>query len=83
MSIAFPLKALLQPTGNVVLGEFLESDFVSILDGGTGAGGSLNVDIVGDDSTVIVNSSANKPPRYVGMRCTHRISANNIHCGRQ
>ena len=27
--------------------------------GGTGAGGSLNVDIVGDDSTVIVNSSAN------------------------
>lgn len=40
MSIAFPLKALLQPTGNVVLGEFLESDFVSILDGGTGAGGT-------------------------------------------
>lgn len=40
MSIAFPLKALLQPTGNVVLGEFLESDFVSILDGGTGAGGN-------------------------------------------
>jgi hypothetical protein len=39
MSIAFPLKALLQPTGDVVLGEFLESDFVSILDGGTGAGG--------------------------------------------
>lgn len=27
--------------------------------GGTGAGGSLNVDIVGDDSSVIVNSSAN------------------------
>jgi hypothetical protein len=27
--------------------------------GGTGAGGSLNVDIVGDDSTVIVNSSNN------------------------
>lgn len=27
--------------------------------GGTGAGGSMNVDIVGDDSTVIVNSSNN------------------------
>ena len=27
--------------------------------GGTGAGGSMNVDIVGDDSTIIVNSSNN------------------------
>lgn len=27
--------------------------------GGTGAGGSLNVDIVGDDSTILVNSSTN------------------------
>tara|TARA_E500000331_G_C17241527_1_gene707206 strand:+ start:745 stop:1662 length:918 start_codon:yes stop_codon:yes gene_type:complete len=40
MSIAFPLKAILQPTGDVVLGEFLESDFTSVLDGGTGAGGT-------------------------------------------
>ena len=40
MAQAFPVKAIVQPsTGEVVLGEFLESDFVGILDGGTGAGG--------------------------------------------
>mgnify|MGYP006081959643 FL=1 len=40
MAGAFPVKALVQPTGDVVLGEFLESDYVGILDGGTGAGGN-------------------------------------------
>ena len=40
MAGAFPVKAITQPTGDVVLGEFLESDYVGILDGGTGAGGN-------------------------------------------
>ena len=40
MAITFPLKALVQSTGDVILGEFLESDYVGILDGGIGAGGN-------------------------------------------
>lgn len=40
MAISFPLKALVQSTGDVILGEFLESDYVGILDGGIGAGGN-------------------------------------------
>jgi len=39
MAQAFPVKAVLQQSGDVVLAEFLESDFVGILDGGIGAGG--------------------------------------------
>ena len=40
MTQAFPVKAIVQPgSGDVVLGEFLESDYVGIFDGGTGAGG--------------------------------------------
>jgi len=50
MAIAFPLKAMLQPTGNVVLGEFLESDFTSILDGGTGAGGTGGLPVSATDA---------------------------------
>lgn len=40
MAIAYPIKALVQQSGDVVLGEFLASDYIGILDGGTGAGGS-------------------------------------------
>jgi len=40
LAIAYPIKALVQQSGDVVLGEFLESDYIGILDGGTGAGGS-------------------------------------------
>jgi len=50
MAIAFPLKAILQPTGDVVLGEFLESDFTSILDGGTGAGGTGGLPVSATDA---------------------------------
>ena len=39
MAQAFPVKAVVQPSGDVVLAEFLESDFLGILDGGIGAGG--------------------------------------------
>ena len=40
MAQAFPVKAIVQQgSGDVVLGEFLESDYVGIFDGGTGAGG--------------------------------------------
>tara|TARA_B100001093_G_C26855503_1_gene1027223 strand:- start:5250 stop:6185 length:936 start_codon:yes stop_codon:yes gene_type:complete len=40
MTQAFPVKAIVQPgSGDVVLGEFLDSDYVGIFDGGTGAGG--------------------------------------------
>tara|TARA_B100000941_G_C28499792_1_gene553332 strand:- start:1268 stop:2200 length:933 start_codon:yes stop_codon:yes gene_type:complete len=40
MAQAFPVKAVVQSSGEVVLAEFLESDFLGILDGGTGAGGN-------------------------------------------
>ena len=39
MAQAFPVKAVVQQSGDVVLAEFLESDFVGIFDGGIGAGG--------------------------------------------
>lgn len=50
MAGAFPLKAIVQTTGDVVLGEFLESDFVGILDGGTGAGGNGGLPDTATDS---------------------------------
>ena len=51
MAQAFPVKAVVQPTGDVVLAEFLESDFVGILDGGIGAGGDASANGLPDTAS--------------------------------
>jgi len=54
MAQAFPVKAIVGSAGDVVLGEFLESDYVGVLDGGTGLGGDGGLAESATDSEKII-----------------------------